>query len=155
MRKILFVCTGNICRSPAAELICRNKLEKLGISTQFELDSAAIQAHHTGETPDYRIFLEGEKRGLNFSQTHSRKIHLDDFFQFDLILGMTKHHVDFLQSHKPHDARVVISLFSNYVDKSYYDDIKDPYYGNMEDFSEMFDHIEDLAEKLILKITKS
>jgi len=153
MNRILFVCTGNICRSPAAEAVCRNKLKEVGILEKYEIDSAAIHAYHVGESPDYRTVNEGERRGLNLAQIHARQITLDDFYQYDLILGMTEEHLSFLKSKQPADSAAKVDILPNYVESENYKEIIDPYYGGEGHFSEMYDSLEEIMDKLVLKIT--
>jgi len=153
MKKILFVCTGNICRSPSAEGVFRDKLKKLGILQKFIIDSAALYAYHVGELPDYRAINEAESRGVDLSEIHARQVILDDFYEYDLILGMTEEHLSFLEAKKPQDSNAEIDLFLRYADDSKEDELSDPYYGGEESFKTMFDQIETACDKIIAKIT--
>ncbi len=153
MKKILFVCTGNICRSPSTEGVFRHKLKKLGILQKFIIDSAALYAYHVGELPDYRAINEAERRGVNLSEIHARQVILDDFYEYDLILGMTNEHINFLEAKKPQDSNAEIDLFLRYAGNSKEDELSDPYYGGEESFKTMFDQIEMACDEIITKIT--
>jgi protein-tyrosine phosphatase len=153
MKKILFVCTGNICRSPSVEGVFRSKLEKLGILQKFTIDSAALYAYHVGETPDYRAINEAERRGIDLNEIHARQIILDDFYEYDLILGMTDEHINFLEAKKPQDSSSEIDLFLKYAGNFEDDQLADPFYGGENAFTNMFDRIETACDKIISKLT--
>src|ERR1700741_1013194 len=97
MKKILFVCTGNICRSPTAEGVLREKLKQRGLDGEFLIDSAGTQAFHEGESPDARSVPAAKKRGIAIDGLRARKIAPDDFHDFDLILGLDSGHVRLLR----------------------------------------------------------
>jgi protein-tyrosine phosphatase len=149
--KILFVCTGNICRSPTAHAIARHKAKILGI-TDIQIDSAGTSGFHHGQKPDSRSIAVGGKRGIDFEGIFSRKITRDDFAQFDLIFAMDRSHVSSLRNSCPAEFEHKIQLFLQNLDvKNHFDDeIIDPYYGE-NGFEEVFDLIEEGIDKLLAK----
>ena len=141
-RKILFVCLGNICRSPSAEAIFRHLVQERDDRNQWEIDSAGILDLHEG--------LRSDKRGLQVLKKHgivnnhrARQVHEDDFRRFDVILAFDDSNVrDLNETFKPTDgtARAEVKLFGTYDPKGELI-IHDPYYGDISDFEVMFDHI--------------
>ena len=141
-RKILFVCLGNICRSPSAEAIFRHLVQERDDRNQWEIDSAGILDLHEG--------LRSEKRGLQVLKKHgivnnhrARQVHEDDFRRFDVILAFDDSNVrDLNETFKPTDgtARAEVKLFGTYDPKGELI-IHDPYYGDISDFEVMFDHV--------------
>ena len=141
-RKILFVCLGNICRSPSAEAIFRHLVQERDDRNQWEIDSAGILDLHEG--------LRSDKRGLQVLKKHgivnnhrARQVHEDDFRRFDVILAFDDSNVrDLNETFKPTDgtARAEVKLFGTYDPKGELI-IHDPYYGDISDFEVMFDHV--------------
>ncbi|MBP7210701.1 MAG: low molecular weight phosphotyrosine protein phosphatase, partial [Paludibacteraceae bacterium] len=112
--KILFVCLGNICRSPAAEGIMLHLIKEKGCSELFEIDSAGIIDYHQGELPDSRMRTHAIKRGYNLTH-RARRITIDDFYNFDLILGMDNSNIDALRELAPTvETKNKISRVSDY-----------------------------------------
>lgn len=147
MYKILFVCTGNICRSPTAEGVLRHRLEKHGLSGRIQVDSAGTHGYHVGEAPDRRSVLAAKMRGILIHDLRARKVCREDFSQFDLILGLDGGHVRMLKEMSPAGANAEIALFL--ADGQ---DVPDPYYGDAHGFERVLDLIETgvdaLAERL-------
>jgi protein-tyrosine phosphatase len=108
MKKILFVCTGNICRSPLAHAIMLDKLKKINREGEFKIDSAGTHGFHAGDLPDERAMSEGEVRGVSFEGIFSRKVKYQDYYDFDLIFAMDKGHLLDLERNKPRDFRARI-----------------------------------------------
>lgn len=141
-RKILFVCLGNICRSPSAEAIFRHLVQEREDRNEWEIDSAGILDLHEG--------LRSDKRGLQVLKKHgivnnhrARQVHEDDFRRFDVILAFDDSNVrDLNETFKPTDgtARAEVKLFGTYDPKGELI-IHDPYYGDISDFEVMFDHV--------------
>lgn len=137
--KILFVCTGNICRSPTGEGVLEKMCEDNGISG-WTIDSAGTGNWHAGDPPDPRAQEAASKRGYDLSKQKARALRADDYEKFDRIYGMTREHCDFLRSQAPKNARAEILLFRETCGES--KDVPDPYYSSEKGFEEMMDIIE-------------
>jgi len=143
--RVLFVCTGNICRSPTAEGIFQHQSTKLGLQDHLFCDSAGTTAYHVGEGPDSRTQDAAKQRGYDLSKLRARKLTIADFDQFDLLLAMDHSHLDAMQRLKPNNSKGKIALFLDFAPASQIQNIKDvpdPYYGGPAGF----DHVLDLVE---------
>ena len=131
--RALFVCTGNICRSPTAHAVLRHLIAQRGLQERLECDSAGTQAYHEGEGADRRSREAGERRGLDFAFHRARRVRAADLEAFDWILAMDRSHLEHLQdmSHPGQRARVELFLGR--------DDMPDPYYGGARGFDEVLD----------------
>src|SRR5947209_5968529 len=127
--KILFVCTGNICRSPTAEGVFRHLAAAAGLSDRVQVDSAGTHGYHVGEAPDARSCAAAAARGVDLSQLRARRVHLDDFETFDMILAMDREHLSRLEALRPNGARAEVELFLDFHPKHKGADVPDPYYG--------------------------
>ncbi len=141
MPSILFVCLGNICRSPTAEAVFRSRASQAGYKDKIVIDSAGTGAWHAGEPPDPRSRAEGERRGYSFAGQAARKVRLDDFMEFDYILAMDRSNLIGLNSIAPGNMRAKLSLFL--PDGK---DVPDPYYGGPDGFRNVVDLIENAAD---------
>lgn len=145
MMKILFVCTGNICRSPTAEAIAQSIVKERDLTTQVLVSSVGLQGHHVGESPDKRTTEAGQKRGLTFD-SRAQLFQLGMFFDYDWIVAMDKSHFERLQKIRPKQkvkARVVEMIsYCQISDKNVLDGIPDPYYGADKDFELVLDLLE-------------
>lgn len=153
MYKVLFVCTGNICRSPTAEGVFRNKVEHAGLGDVVSVDSAGIEGWHAGEPPDARTVETAMENGVDISSLRARKFVRDDFKDFDLIVGLDSTHLRALEKMRPegspeHD-RAVLDLMMRYAPQFGTDDVPDPFYGGKEGFQNVFDMIESASESLL------
>lgn len=141
MNSLLFVCTGNICRSPTADGVMR------ALSPHLLVDSAGTHAYHVGEAPDQRSQAAAQARGYDLSGLRARKVTRDDFRRFDLMLAMDAGHYEHLLRLKPSDATAEIGLFCAYAGLGRRD-VPDPYYGSMRDFEACFTLIEQGCQRL-------
>lgn len=154
--RLLFVCLGNICRSPAAEEIMSEIIEKNSLQELIEVDSAGTSGWHEGELPDERMRLHGEKRGYDFC-SRSRKIKKEDLTAFDYILVMDENNYKTVQSLTSNDMETAkIHLMTEYSVqyRHLHDHIPDPYYGGLSGFELVLDLLEDACEGLLLTIKK-
>lgn len=143
MTSILFVCTGNICRSPTAEGVLRHKLVERGLDHLISTASAGISGYHIGHPPDSRTIDIARQRGYDLSRLRARQVQESDFENFDLILAMDQSHYAALMRQAPDAARERIALFLDYSFASAeFKDVPDPYYGSMADFVHVLDLIE-------------
>jgi protein-tyrosine phosphatase len=152
MYKVLFVCTGNICRSPTAEGVLRHRAEAQGLADRILVDSAGTHAYHVGEAPDQRSVKAAKKRGILIDGLRARKVAPGDFHEFDLILGLDFEHVQHLRRMAPKDAKAETALFLEYAGNLREKEVPDPYYGDEHHFEYALDLIEAGVEPLIEKL---
>ncbi len=148
---ILFLCTGNICRSPTAEGIFVNRIKQEKLEKKFFVDSAGTHGYHEGDPPDLRAQKECKKHNIDLSKIKSRKLNDEDLSSFDYIIAMDKIHYDFVQ--KKHN-KSNCTLLLNYTKKIKIIDVPDPYYGNEESFIETFKIINEGIIGLIKELKK-
>lgn len=152
--RILFVCLGNICRSPMAEGVFRRVAEDAGKLHLFEIDSAGMGDWHKGEAPDHRAQKAALGRGVDISGQAARKVELEDFEDFDLVLAMDGSNIEDLHDIAPHAARAKIRRFLDYAPHVGTQDVPDPYYGGTEGFDRALDLIEAAAQGLLAELTE-
>ncbi len=150
--KVLFVCTGNICRSPTAEGIFRRMLEDAGLDHQVVVDSAGTGDWHVGEPPDTRAQKAAWARGVDLADLRARQVADADFANFDLILAMDRGHFRELERARPGDALSEIALFLDYAPDLGLADLPDPYFGDDEGFETVLDQIETAGRGLLADI---
>jgi protein-tyrosine phosphatase len=149
MKRILFVCTGNICRSPTADGIARQKATELGLAERFEFDSAGTHAYHTGEAPDLRAQTAARKRGYDLSRLRARPVLAEDFEFFDLILAMDKGHMTWLRRECPRHLHNRLEMFLDYTRDHIGEDLPDPYYGGADGFECVLDLCEEAVREIL------
>ena len=147
MRSILFVCTGNICRSPTAEGVLRHKAAEAGLA--LEIDSAGLAHYHIGDPPDGRAIRQAAAQGYDLSEQRARAVAPDDFERFDLLLGMDRGHVSGLGRMAPAGRAERVRLFLDFAPGLEGRDVPDPYYGGPEDYALALDLIERGVEGLL------
>ena len=152
MYKVLFVCTGNICRSPTAEGVLRHRVEALGLADKIAVDSAGTHAYHVGEAPDQRSVAAARKRGILIEGLRARKIAPGDFHEFDLILALDFEHLQHLRRLEPKDATALTRLFLEYAGSAREKEVPDPYYSDTQHFEYVLDLIESGVEPLVEKL---
>ncbi len=151
---VLFVCTGNICRSPTAEAIFRKKVAELKLDDVIASDSAATSGHHVGEPPDVRAQLACRKRGLDIKEHRAREITPEDFAKFDLILVMDWENLTDLQHRSPAQYKHKIHLLMRYANDYDAAVVPDPYYGLNEGFNQVLDYCTDACTGLLETIER-
>ncbi len=149
---VLFVCLGNICRSPSAEGIFRHCVENSDLQLKVKIDSAGTANYHSGHPPDSRAIRVAASRGINLKNLRARQVRRSDFQQFDYIIAMDRHNYSDLISLAPQDHRCRIQLFLDFTDNWSEREIPDPYYGGPQGFERAFDMITDASKGLIKDI---
>lgn len=148
-KSILFVCLGNICRSPLAEGVFRAVMAECG--EDIAVDSAGTGGWHLGSAPDPRSIAIAARFGVDISAQQARKVALEDFERFDLILGMDRSNVDDLRLIAPASARDRIHLFMEYAGRQGPREVPDPYYGGPDGFTNVYRMIREASEALAEK----
>lgn len=149
MKRVLFVCTGNICRSPTAEGVARALIERRGLTGVIEVDSAGTEGYHVGAAPDPRARKIALKRGYDLSALRARKLEVPDFQRFDLLLAMDEGHREAMERMCPQVYRPKIVMFMQYARTHRRCDVPDPYYGGDAGFEAVLDYCEDGVEGLL------
>jgi protein-tyrosine phosphatase len=147
--KVLFVCTGNICRSPTAEGVFRHLLLAQNLHQHVAVDSAGTHTYHVGNPPDRRSIAAAARRGYDLSDLRARKFTADDFVEYDYILAMDRDHLSILERHVPAPHRGKIAMFLDFSSSHRGDEVPDPYYGGERGFEFVLDMIEDASEGLL------
>jgi len=151
---VLFVCTGNICRSPTAEAIFTKLVADAGMAETVTADSAGTHGYHVGEPPDPRAQKAAAKRGYNLSALRARRFEPVDFQRFDLILAMDEDHYSILARMARPSADHKLKLMMSYARRFKEREVPDPYYGGPQGFERVLDMLEDAAKGLLESLRK-
>jgi protein-tyrosine phosphatase len=152
MVNVLFVCMGNICRSPTAEGVFISLVQKAGLQKKIGIDSAGTHAYHVGEPPDPRAQKTARARGIDISHLRARRAIEADFERFDYVLAMDMDNLKNLQAICPEQHTAKLSLLLDYASHSDVREVPDPYYGGPLGFERVLDMVEDAAHGLLQNI---
>lgn len=149
---VLFVCMGNICRSPTAEGVFRRLVDERAPGLDLEIDSAGTHDYHVGEPPDERAVAAAARRGIDLGRLRARQVADADFERFDLIVAMDRLNREALLARSPESCRERIRLFMEFAGSSELDDVPDPYYGGPVGFEQVLDLAEEAAAGLLEEV---
>ncbi len=149
--RVLFVCLGNICRSPTAEGVMRHRLQQAGLAAQVAVESAGTAAWHIGKAPDPRTCAAAAQRGYRLHELRARQVQAEDFARFDLILAMDHDNLRELQRLRPDSAGAELDLLLRRGGLAEHE-VPDPYYGGSDGFERVLDLVESACERLIEQI---
>ncbi|MDJ0795184.1 MAG: low molecular weight protein-tyrosine-phosphatase [Woeseiaceae bacterium] len=145
---VLFVCMGNICRSPTAEGVFRHHVESAGLSDAVEIDSAGTHAYHVGEPPDRRARAAAERRGMSLEGIRARRVSSDDYERFDYIIAMDEDNLYRLRQEAPDEHKAELRLFLEFSG-GVETEVPDPYYGGTAGFERVLDLVDDASRGLL------
>lgn len=149
---VLFVCMGNICRSPTAEGVFRKLLAERAPQLKLRVDSAGTHDYHIGQAPDARAIAAARARGVDISAHRGRQVSRNDFENFDYILAMDRDNLAGLRAIRPHASRAELSLLLAFATNSPMEEVPDPYFGGPQGFEQVLDLIEQGAVGLLDRI---
>ncbi|HEC17622.1 MAG TPA: low molecular weight phosphotyrosine protein phosphatase [Sedimenticola sp.] len=152
MIRVLFVCMGNICRSPTAHGIFEALVEREGLGDRIEVDSAGTHAYHVGNPPDRRAQETARSRGLEIGHQRARRVEGEDFLRFDYVLAMDQDNYHALCAICPDGMEEKLQLFLDYAPQLRVREVPDPYYGGPNGFEQVFDMAEAAAAGLLEEI---
>jgi protein-tyrosine phosphatase len=150
--KILFVCLGNICRSPTAEGVVRAIAQRHFPDLTIEVDSAGTADYHVGEPPDRRTVAAARRRGYEIGSLRARQLQRDDFGRFDYILAMDRANLAAIENRRPKQGGARVDLFMDFAPDSEFAEVPDPYYGGSEDFERVLDLCEAAGHGLLQQL---
>ncbi|WIO73082.1 low molecular weight protein-tyrosine-phosphatase [Porticoccaceae bacterium LTM1] len=150
--KVLFVCLGNICRSPTAHGIFDQLVKEAGLQDQIHIDSAGTSDWHVGKAPDSRTVARARQRGYDLSPLRARQFVCSDFDQFDYVLGMDDSNMANMRQLHPGKFDGTFELFLNFGSRQDYREVPDPYYGGEKGFDLVIDLVEQASEGLLTHI---
>ncbi|MGE8483600.1 MULTISPECIES: low molecular weight protein-tyrosine-phosphatase [Pseudomonas] len=149
--RVLFVCLGNICRSPTAEGVLRHKLREAGLADQVEVASAGTGDWHVGKAPDKRSQAAAKLRGYDLSAQRAQQVTRADFAAYDLILAMDNSNLRHLKALQPAKGKAELDLFLRRY-QSEIDEVPDPYYDGDQGFEQVLDLIERASDLLVIEL---
>ncbi|MBI5462501.1 MAG: low molecular weight phosphotyrosine protein phosphatase [Gammaproteobacteria bacterium] len=152
MVKVLFVCMGNICRSPTAQGVFETLVQREGLAPRIEIDSAGTHAYHIGEPPDKRAQEAAKRRGVDLSTQRARKVRAEDFLEYDYVLAMDRSNYEDLRTICHPDYEERLRLFLEFAPQSGEQDVPDPYYGGAQGFERVLDLIEAASAGLLAEM---
>jgi protein-tyrosine phosphatase len=152
MVKVLFVCMGNICRSPTAQGVFADLLRREGLTALVHVDSAGTHAYHTGSAPDPRAQAAARRRGIDLGPQAARQIQRDDFEHFDYILAMDRENLALLREMCPAQLDHKVGLLLEHAPHLGIEEVPDPYYGGSAGFDRVLDMVLEAAEGLVRDI---
>ncbi len=148
-RRVLFVCLGNICRSPTAEAVFRHLLRNEAPDLDVVADSAGTHAYHVGDPPDDRAMAAARRRGIVMDDLRGRRVRREDFTAFDFVLAMDEDNLAELRRMAPPECHARIQLFLDYAPGAGRREVPDPYYGGETGFEDVLDLVEEAARGLL------
>ena len=151
-RSVLFVCLGNICRSPTADAVFRVQVARAGLAEQVLVDSCGTAAYHVGEAPDARATAAAARRGYDLSPLRARQFKPRDFERFDIILAMDESNLVHLESRRPVGYGGRLGLFLDLAPEVGRREVPDPYHGGDRGFEEVLDLVETAGERLLAEL---
>lgn len=151
---VLFVCMGNICRSPTAEGVFRHHVYEAGLADEIHVDSAGTHAYHVGEPPDRRSDAAASRRGVSLDGIRARKVADEDFQRFDHIIAMDELNYVTLIDRAPEEHHEKIRLFLSYT-AGPETEVPDPYYGGAAGFERVLDLVEEASQAMLGTLSKS
>lgn len=154
MVKVLFVCMGNICRSPTAHGVFRDLVRKEGLEDRIEIDSAGTHAYHVGNEPDQRAQATARARGLDLSDLRARQVAPEDFATYDYILAMDEENYAILEQQCPAGQEHRLRLFLEFAPEQGVSEVPDPYYGGARGFEYVFDLVDAASLRLLEDIRR-
>lgn len=149
---VLFVCLGNICRSPTAQGVFEQRLAGSQLHGRVAVDSAGTAAYHLGKAPDPRTREAARQRGYQLDELRARQVAVDDFYRFDYILAMDAQNLTDLEAMRPADSRARLSLFLDLLAAPPRRDVPDPYYGGEQGFEQVLDLCEAASDALLQRL---
>lgn len=147
--RVLFVCMGNICRSPTAEGVFQRKIQSVGLLDRIAIDSAGTHDYHVGRAPDRRAQHAAQQRGYDLSSLRGRQVAVQDFHEFDYVLAMDQENLANLLRICPPQQKHKLRLFMEFSRNFSAREVPDPYYGGEQGFEQVLDMVEDAAEGLL------
>ena len=151
---VLFVCLGNICRSPTAHGVFRQLVNEAGLEEMIEIDSAGTAAFHVGKSPDARSTQLAKQRGIEMADLRARQVDLGDFYQYDYVLAMDEANFFNLKEVALPEHYDKIQLFLDYSNDYAEKEVPDPYYGGAQGFDHVFDLVESASQGLLQHIQR-
>jgi protein-tyrosine phosphatase len=152
--KVLFVCMGNICRSPTAHGVFRHLVAEAGLAPAIEIDSAGTHGYHVGEPPDERATRTALERGVEIADLRARRAEPDDFVRYDYVLAMDQDNYHSLSRICPRGMERKLSLLLDFAPELRRREVPDPYYGGQQGFDQVFDMVETAARGLLADIVR-
>lgn len=156
--RLLFVCMGNICRSPTAHAIMQHKVNEAGLQDLIEIDSAGTHAYHVGEKSDARSRAKAREKGVDMEYVRARKISINDYDQFDYILAMDNDNLELINYYAPDGHAAEVSRFLDFANMSgtcTQTEVPDPYYGGDEGFETVFELVNVGCDALLKHVVPS